>query len=293
MKLIRIAFSVLFMIQMLSSTMFAGLFEDRYPSPRVVGMGGSGVAVANDVWASYYNPAGLSRIQRIQLGTSYARLFNLSFFKNYFAAGVYPLPQKYGVASVSIQYFGVDYEGEAISSEYTFSLSHGFYLLHDIQSSLAIGYSLKAYHWSLGTSVEGLNLGSSTIFGLDVGLQASIWGRTHVGVYFLNLNAPTVGAFDKYELPQRVVAGIAYQPYDGVTTSLDLNRVLGVGEMELWSGAEFQVFKLLYLRFGGTTNPNRFTFGMGLELKNFNLDYGLRTHSELGETHQIGVVYSF
>ncbi len=271
----------------------AGLFDDRYPSAKVIGMGGSGVAVANDVWASYYNPAGLSQINSIQLGTSYTRLFNLSFFKNYFGAAVYPLPQKYGAVSFSVQYFGVDYQNQTLSSEYTFALSHGFYLIHDLQSSLAIGYSIKAYYWNLGTSVEGLNLGSSTTLGIDVGLQASIWGRTYAGVYFLNLNAPQVGEETRHDLPQRVVIGVGYHPYDGVTTSLDLNRVVGVGETEVWGGAEFQVFKMLYLRFGGTTNPNRFTVGVGIEYQGFQLDYGMRTHSELGETHQVGVIYNF
>ncbi|RMF58395.1 MAG: hypothetical protein D6748_08800, partial [Calditrichaeota bacterium] len=140
---------------------------------------------------------------------------------------------------------------------------------------------------------EGVNLGSSITPGIDVGLQASVWGRTFVGIYFLNLNAPSVGAFEKHELPQRVVAGVAYQPYDGVTTTLDFNRLIGIGENEIWGGAEFKVFNMLFLRFGGTTNPNRFTFGVGFEINQLNVDYGMRTHSELGETHQFEVRYNF
>lgn len=271
----------------------AGLFDDRFPSARVTGMGGAGVASANDVWAAYYNPAGLSRLQSIQLASAYQRLFNLSFLKNYFAAGAYPLPGKYGALSLSFQYFGVEYENEQLSTEYTVALSHGFYLLKDIHSSLAVGYSLKIYHLNLGTSVEGRELGSATTVGIDVGLQASVYRRTYVGVYFLNLNAPQIGAFTKHDLPQRIVAGIAYQPYDGVTTTLDVNRLIGGNETEFWGGAEFRVFDAILLRLGGTTNPNRFSFGVGLDVRGFNIDYGLRTHSELGETHSVGLMYRF
>lgn len=274
-----------------SSSLQAGLFDDRFPSARVMGMGGAGVASAEGLWASYYNPAALSQARNIQLGSSYQRLFNLNFFKNYFAAGVYPLPEKYGALSLSFQYFGVDYQGENLSGEYTFALSHGFNLLEDINSSLSFGYTLKAYYWTLGTSVEGLDLGSSATFGVDVGLRASVYSRTSIGVYFLNLNAPQIGEFTQYDLPQRIVAGISYQPYDGVTTSLDFNRLVGANDLEAWGGAEFQVFQYIYLRFGGTTNPNRFSFGVGVNASHFNLDYSLRTHSELGETHLVGLSY--
>jgi len=278
---------------LLTSFSFAGLFDDRYPSARFTAMGGSGVAVANDVWASYYNPAGLSRVQTPVVGTSYLRLFNVSFLRNFFGAAAYPLPEKYGTASVSFQYFGVNYKDANLSGEYTLSLSHGFYLLKDIHSSLAFGYSVKAYHWSLGESLEWGDLGSATTFGVDVGFLASIYSRTYLGIYFLNINSPQLGAYTKHDLPQRIVVGLAYQPYDGVTTSLDFNRTVGVGEMQLWGGAEFNVFRSLFLRFGGTTNPNRFSAGIGLKFAQFQLDYALLTHSELGETHQMGLAVSF
>lgn len=276
-----------------SIQIFAGLFEDRYPSPKATAMGGAGTAVNGDVWASYYNPANLSGLERIKVGTSYLRLFNLSFFKNFFGAVAYPLPQKYGTASFSVQYFGVDYEEKNLNGEFTFALSHGFYLLKDIHSSLAAGYSIKAYHWDLGESRQFGDLGSSTTLGIDLGLQASIYSRTYLGVYFLNINTPQVGDVVKHDLPQRIVVGIGYQPYDGVTTSLDFNRVIGVGDMQLWGGAEFNVFQNLFLRFGGTTNPNRLTAGLGIEYAQFKIDYALMTHNELGETHQFGLIVSF
>lgn len=272
---------------------YGGLFDDRFPSPRIAAMGGAGVSIENSVWSAYYNPAGLSSLANAQAGASYIRLYNMNFFKNFFGGIAYPLPEKYGTLSLNFQYFGVDYEGENLSGEYTFSLSHGFYLLKDIHSTLALGYSLKGYHWNLGTSVEGVKLGSATALGIDVGLMASVYSRTYIGVYLLNLNSPQVGQFTKYDLPQRVVAGISYQPYDGVTTSLDFNHLIGQEETEVWGGAEFQVFQYIFLRFGGTTNPNRFSAGLGLNVSNFSIDYGLRTHSELGETHSMGLMYSF
>jgi hypothetical protein len=294
MKYRRFIFPILFTgLFILNQVTYAGLFDDRYPSARATAMGGSGVAVANDVWAAYYNPAGLPQLEQMSIGTSYLRLFNVSFFSNFFGAVNYPLSGKYGTASVTFQYFGVNYKDKNLSGEYTFAFSHGFYILKDIHSSLSFGYSLKGYHWSLGESLEWGNLGSASTFGLDVGLLASIYTRTHIGVYVLNINTPQIGAYTKHDLPQRVVVGLAYQPYDGVTTSLDFNRTIGRGGMQVWGGAEFRILSMLDLRFGATTNPNRFSAGLGLHIAQFILDYALLTHSELGESHQIGVGIEF
>ncbi len=271
-----------------AAVLHAGLFNDRFPSARFSAMGGSGVAVANDVWAAFYNPAGLSRVEHLRVGSSYLRLFNAPFFTSIFGATAYPLAKNFGTVSLGFEYFGVNYEGNQISGEYTIQLSHGFFLLKDIHSSLAIGYSVKGYYWALGRSLEYGNLGSAATLGLDVGLQAAIYGRTYIGVYLMNVNTPKIGAYTKFDLPQRVVVGMAYEPYDGVVTSLDLNRVIGTDHVQVWGGAEFNLFRNLFLRFGGTTNPNRFSFGIGLYVAQIRLDYALITHNELGETHQIG-----
>ncbi|MCB0274739.1 MAG: hypothetical protein KDI06_07995 [Calditrichaeota bacterium] len=282
-------FLIVLTLVLWSGQVMGGLFDDRYPSARVMSMGGAGVATLNGVWSPYYNPAALSRLNNAALGTSYQRLYNLAFFRNFFGGAAMPISDRYGSVSVNAQYFGVDYEGENLTGEFTFAVSHGFYLLKDVHSSLSFGYSLKSYYLSYGTSVDGLDLGSTTAFGLDVGFQASVYSRTFVGLYFLNLNNPKVGQFTKHELPQRIVVGVAYQPYDGVTTTFDLNRLLTANDMEFWGGAEFQVMKYLSLRFGATTNPGRFTAGLGLEIDRYQLEYGMRTHSELGETHTIGL----
>jgi hypothetical protein len=290
---VNVYLTLLIFLLVFNQTSVAGLFDDRYPSARATAMGGSGVAVANDLWAAYYNPAGLPQLEKVSIGTSYLRLFNVSFLSNFFGVVNYPLPGKYGTASVNFQYFGVNYKDQNLSGEYTFAFSHGFYLLKDIHSSLSFGYSVKGYHWSLGESLEWGSLGSATTFGLDVGLLASIYTRTFIGVYLLNINTPQIGAYTKHDLPQRVVVGLAYQPYDGVTTSIDFNRTIGRGEMQVWGGAEFRILSRLDLRFGATTNPNRFSAGLGLHIAQFILDYALLTHSELGESHQIGLGIEF
>ena len=268
----------------------AGLFDDRFPSARATAMSNAVVALPGDVWSAYYNPAALSGVDILQIGASYQIPYNLSFFRNYFISGV--LPTNYGTVAVTMQNFGVKYLGNDLSSEYTFGISHGFYLMQDIHSTLAAGYNLKYYHWSLGESVGGLDLGSGSTFGLDIGLQGSIYTRTNIGVYLLNINTPKIGALTKYDLPQRISAGIAYQPVTELKTAISFNKTSGF-DIEVEGGFEYQIIPLLAIRFGASTNPARFSGGGGFTYENIRFDYALRTHPVLSETHQFGLSYAF
>ena len=283
---------ILLMVLILGHTAWSGLFDDRFPSARATAVSNSVVAIVNDVWASYYNPAGLAEIKSYLFGASYQTPFNLSYFKNYFLSGVYPLPGNYGCISLSFQNFAVKYQGNELSAENTIAFSHGFYLMKDMSSSLSAGYSLKYYHWSLGESIGGVDLGSGGTFGFDVGMQASIYNRTYVGVYFLNLNAPKIGDLTKHELPQRLVIGAAYRPQNEITTTIAINKTIGM-ETQLEGGFDFQIMEMIALRLGVSTQPNRFSGGIGLNYQNFFFDYAVRTHPVLAETHQFGLSYIF
>lgn len=276
-----------------------GVFDDRYPSPQASAMSNAFVAVSGDVWSPWYNPAGLARLEGFEVGMAYQRPYNLSFFKNAFISTGLPLgrilPERVGsigTMALSFESFGVEYQGNTLSSEYTAMFSHGFDLLRDIHSSLSFGYSAKLYFWELGESVEGRALGSELSFGLDLGLQASVYKRTHLGVYVYNINAPTIGSQVAHELPQRIVIGAAYMPYGGLTTSVALNKTVGM-DTQLEAGFEFFIIEMLAIRLGASTQPNRFSAGAGINYAGLYFDYSFRNHPVLAETHQFGLIYRF
>jgi len=268
----------------------AGVFDNRLPSPRATAMSNAFVAVANDVWAGYYNPAGLAQLKHYEFGSAYQRPFGLPFFNNGFLGAALPLPRNFGSVSLLAETFSVEYENTQLSSETTIGLAHGFYLLSDIHSSLSFGYQLKYYHWKLGQSVSGLDLGSGATVGLDVGFQASIYQRTHVGIYVYNVNNPHLGSEVAHELPRRIVIGAAYRPYSGLTTSLALNKSLGF-DTQVEGGFEFFLADWLALRAGASTYPSRFSAGLGLRYAGFLFDYSLHTHDVMAETHKFGLIF--
>ena len=270
----------------------AGAFDDRFPSARAAGMSNAVVAVTNDVWAAYYNPAGLASIQNYQTGFAYQKPYNYSFFTSVFGSAVIPISPSYGAAGVAFESFGVKYKGNTLSQEYVATLSHGFYLLNDIHTSLSVGYNLKYYHMDLGESISGIELGAGGTFGIDFGIQASVYKRTYLGLYVYNLNAPTLGVDTAQDLPRRVVVGAAYKPYSGLTTAISMNKSVGY-DTEIDGGFEFALIDMLDLRLGASTNPSRFTAGLGIKFESFQFDYGFRSHPVLAETHSFGLMYTW
>lgn len=280
---------LIFLILVIGSSR-AGVFDSRYPSARATGMGEAFVAVANDVWAAYYNPAGLAQVQSYRFASAMQKPFNRSFFSNAFLGGAMPLPKSFGTLAFSFENYGVSYGGVDLSSENTATLSHAFYLLNDIHSALSFGYNLRYYNWKLANSVDGLELGSAGTFGLDIGMQASLYQRTYVGVYVYNINAPTLGVETKHDLPQRIVAGAAYRPVSGLITSVAFDKTLGY-DVQMQAGFEFMPVKWLSLRLGASTDPNRFSAGIGLNYLGLRFDYSFLSHPVLPETHKFGISY--
>jgi hypothetical protein len=274
------------------SSIYSGVFDNRLPSAQATAMSDATVAVVNDVWASYYNPAGLARLDGYQFATAVQRPFNQTFFFNGFIGAAMPITDRFGSAAFNAECYGVRYNGNDLSTEITLTLSHGFHLLKDMNSTLSFGYSVKYYHWNLGESVGGLKLGSAGAFGVDIGAQASLWERTYAGFYAYNINAPKIGAETAHDLPQRLVMGAAYRPFSGLITSLAFDKTVGY-DTHIRAGFEFLPAEWIALRVGASTNPNRFSFGFGLNFKGINVDYSFNSHPVLPETHKFGLAYRF
>jgi hypothetical protein len=267
------------------------VFDDYNPSPRMRAMGGGACALADDGSALFYNPAGLGQLQGYQLFTSYYRPYGLDFLEYLAASLTVPLP-KYGVASLGFQKFGVTYEGQDLTSENTFSLSHGLTLIKDIHSSLAMGYTLNLFSLEMGESVDGQALGSAQALGVDFGILAVLRTRTRMAAVIRNLNRPRVGEGYREDLPRYLSMGIAYQPYPGVVTVLDLDKKFGE-ETQMNGGMEAQIVSFMALRFGVQTKPDRLMGGVGFNYQGVYLDYALINHSVLPLTHHLSISYRF
>lgn len=288
---------------------------------RAVGMGRAYTAVANDIQAASWNPAGLSLLSKREV--SYSRLNSFSFQvgdeedsinNNLISVGI-PTEQ-YGSFgfSIEIQNYGKTAittdspEIDAIVDDKTM-IFYGFYATR-ITDQLDVGIDYKFVSVDFGSLSERATT-SAIDFGAlyrplrDVPLQVGASYR-NLGFAMQYKDAP-----QKDPLPRRLRIGGAYDVLQHligssvlsllVSTDIEMWRSKIVGENDevidrpiestQYFGTEFAYSQLLFLRFGyirekvfSTTGP---TYGIGLNYKGVRFDIAQELGvSDLGdETH--------
>lgn len=263
------------------------VFDDLEYSPRARALGGAYAALSDDASAVFYNPAGLVNVDGIRLHGSIFEPYNYGFHRANAFAVAFPT-ESWGTFAVGYSDFRVDYLSRVLTIERAFTVSHGVTLMEDLSSSFAIGYNLNVYSLDYPTpSVSGLRLGSENTYGIDIGFVARLRERTTAGVFAKNVNAPAIGE-PEHDLPQRVSGGMAYRPYDGVITTVEVEKELGK-DTQFHGGVEFRVVEPLSLRFGAQTKPNLFDVGIGLDYRQINVDFTFTHHPVLDETFRYGI----
>lgn len=268
------------------------LFENTTVNPTSRGMGQAGVAVIQPAYAAMVNPAQLGVLTRGTGAASYVRPFGYSFNDFVYLGGAVPVDAKYGNVGFALTNFKVDAEGTDLLKETRMTLAHGVTLFEDMHSSINFGYAFNLYRAEFGESISGLDPGSDTAVGMDLGMLITVHKRTHLGFQVFNLNNPDIG-MDGEELGRRLIAGISYEPYDGVVTTFEFDNELGQ-ELQYHGGASMTIVEGFQLRAGIVTNPNKLTGGFGYTFEDFALDYGFSSGGgTLENTHQFGLKFSW
>lgn len=267
-------------------------FENVDISPRARAMGDAAVAVADDAFAPYFNPAGLAGRTGSTLGNSYVRPYSLDFTDQLYFGGAFAVSEKLGGLGFGLRRFATEYEGVELHTETTWTVAHGIRLFEDVHSTIDLGTALNLYQLEFGETVDGFLPGDDVVAGFDVALLVRLHQRTRLGVQVKNVNNPVIG-LDNEELPQRLHAGIAYEPYADVTTVFEIESALGY-DTQYHGGVEFRVLDVLALRTGIMTNPGKLTAGFGYEFQGFALNYGFSSGGGvLRPSHQFGMTFAW
>jgi|TARA_B100000315_G_scaffold253914_1_gene293787 hypothetical protein len=256
---------------------------------------GSDIARSEQSWSMFVNPASLAEHKNKSVVVGSESIFGLSFFAHSMAAFQFNLPMMRNLG-ISIEDFSTTYQGNSLTHEIAIGLSQGLKLQADRNSTLLMGYTLKAYSVDYGQSAgptgdgsDGRELGSHNAFGLDVGLLATLRDRIRFGAKVTNINHPQLGeANTAVYLPRRMQIGLAYSPYDLVWTTASLTRSVG-HDTQMNAGLDFEILSGLHLRTGVQSNPNQFAAGFRFSWKFISVDYGLMTHPVLPLSHQFSL----
>lgn len=253
-------------------------------SARPYGMGNAFTAVANDVNAILFNPAGLSTVQQIEVGGAAARTLPGGSPKtDMMAAGAVPLnfykdAWKNGTAGFAFHSNG----GSRENANTTLSVSAGI-APHDFISErwrvissfipvperFHVGSTLRfrrVTHGITGGTAYGLGMDLGFLYQFEESVKASMDGWS-VGLAFQEMNMASVGGGPSIRLGgawrrQRYIVAMDMVTQDGIT--------------RFQPGAEVSFFKrLLLLRAGTGVSPGRprqLVLGIGTLLPPIELD---------------------
>lgn len=278
---------------------------------RILAMGEAGTASANDVTASYWNPAGLTDLKDIELSTMQA--ISMGFDRSYQNAA-FAKRFNFGVLAINWVNAGVgDIEGMDTLGNPTGSFS-------DSENNFSVSYANKYKRLSYGLSpkfyLSTIDGESETGIGLDLGAKYDINQYLEAGLMLRDAYGSLAGD----RIPLQAQLGVSAYPILGVTVAADMHyeqsedpyfifgaeywtsvgrdpeadsklSVINVHERSTWADilSHFQTG----VRVG--YNQNRFSAGAGIKFRNLQIDYAYRigNHEIFNDDHLLSLILRF
>jgi hypothetical protein len=119
----------------------------------------------------------------------------------------------------------------------------------------------------------------------------AIWHNmifTH-GLSYKNISHTTSKSI---ELPVVIKYELMLSPFDKTQFALSFEKEKHFDE-RYGFGVKQKVTDYFYVNSGFLTNPNQFSAGIVVRYNQFDIGYGVRTHTELDMTHAIGIKWQF
>ena len=265
---------------------------------KAMGMGESQVAASDNLYASYWNPAGLARLQKPQLALMHNEWF--ADINHEFVGVALPLGS-IGTVGASASYLsfgelqGRDRDGNETTIFRPYDLAMIFSYARGFGNSFALGANAKFLREQIadetGTGVA-FDFGALYTFPdmpLSLGVNAQ-----HLG--------PRVTFIEEaFGLPVTIRFGAAYKLWnEALVLTSDVIHPTD-NDIAIGVGAGYTIGNILQLRTGykhqlggndlGTISG--LTSGFGLTLRQFQIDYALVPFGVLGLTHRFSLVANF
>ncbi|MBK7104530.1 MAG: PorV/PorQ family protein [Ignavibacteriae bacterium] len=298
---------------------YSGEFLSLGVGGRALGMGGASVAVADDITAGYWNPAGLAHMNYPQISLMHEEHFGSLVNYNYAAVAIpYGKDMSFGISAIRLSIDGIydtrDAGVDKVTGEVINFNDPNWQLLHPNWGldrtkitefsntdwafflTFAKRHSEKFY-WGANVKFIRRDIAefAATGIGFDVGAVYMPYENFSLGANFMDVTT-TLLAWDtgRNELISPTAKiGTAYKFNflgGAITPALDLdirfeNRQtasvfnLGPVSFDPRIGMEYNFKNIVALR-GGYNDVKQFTIGAGVKLPKLNIDYTFATFNE-------------
>jgi opacity protein-like surface antigen len=256
---------------LLGGTAFSSV-ENNGRGTRAIGLANAFVALSDNPWALYYNPAGIVAVPLAEISAFLVpQQFGMNELRTVAIAGV--VPTAFGTFAAGISQFG-------------------FSLYRETEISLGFG---RRVDWGVSagfvTHVSRIFIdqyGTTTIATVDVGVLSQVQEQVAVGFSYKNLLG--AGFSSSERLPQVFALGATYRPVPNVAAVVELEKDVR-HPLVIKAGVEQTFLELLTLRAGVSNNPDKFSAGFGVRYSAFEFSYAGYSHAQLGWTHQIELTF--
>jgi len=331
-KHLRICINVILMltVSFIMTAVSYAAFEPIAIGARPAGLGGAYTALADDIYAVYYNPAGLSLIPRGEFTAQYSQMYmglwdksNLSYS---FVGIAQPLRIKrdFGTIGVSVLNFNAD----NLYKESTFILSYGKnFTIGGVRKldvgfnlkTLSIGYGEDTYTYDtlnndgIASSLETGTARADALFDkygftktastVDFGMKYSIFSNYKVAFMIQNITQPNIALDDTVESKLPAVYNIGFA-HTGKSYALGLDYM--TKQTNKISDYKIAVSGEKYLPFGmglrsgivfGSRELMNLAVGVGFKTEGIQFDYAIEyPFSGIKNTmgnHKVSMVLKF
>jgi hypothetical protein len=282
---------------------------------RASALGDAFVAIANDVSALYWNPAGLVQFKNDEIIFSHNKW--VVDINHDFLGGVYHFSGKY---ANGLAVTGLSMDDMPVTTEFAPFGTGEFFSFRDI--AIALTYSQKMTDkFSFGATVRYVEetLDKLKMRGVMLDLGTYYWtglGSTRFAVTVSNFGAELApdgkvvlvgnrgenSDWQSFSPPTMFRIGFAFEPYESkehkVTTSIQLNHPNDNSE-NFGLGAEYLWRSILFLRGGYKFNVDSedWAFGAGVDvpisIAHFTFDYAFSNFKNLGSVHRFSIILGF
>ncbi|MCS7151483.1 MAG: PorV/PorQ family protein [Endomicrobia bacterium] len=300
--------SFLITLIVLIHAMYAGVgttgaqFLKIGPSARALGMAGAFSAVSDDVYALWFNPAGLVQLQKNELSATYLKYFaDVDFgFLGYAKPDATFGPIAFGITYLIVKDIEKRNEKEELLGNFN---------AKDI--ALTVAY---AKNNPLPQVLPGLNLGGNIKFiqseidqivaytlSLDIALMYSPTEKINTAILIQNISYGIKFKNETDPLPLNLKFALAAKPQKKLTVGTEIDGFIVDQKLYLSLGGEYWVIPNIAVRCGYKSGYDTASLGsivglcagLGFRIWNIGIDYAFVPFGELGDTHRVSLLVKF
>jgi len=263
---------------------------------RAAAMGEAFTAVADDVTAAYWNPAGLTQIKSPEISLMHNDHLVGSQYQ-YLGAAL-PVGSNFlGVSLYRLDFGSIDGYTAADVKNGSFdagSFAGSLSWAKPFGERLNFGVTAKY----IQSSIENEK---ATSFAADLGFLYEIQGYK-VGLALQHLGPQMKFVQEEEDLPQTIRGGVSHRYFqEALLLSLDFSKPRD-NDMSLHGGLEYNLNPMFSLRSGYKLTPGNnidvdgvtnVSAGLGINLSKFTFDYAFVPFGDLGDTHRISFLFRF